>query len=321
MTNIVFIHMGESWYLDTVLNVAKNFNPNANVILLGDLSNRQDSMDTTEVLKWNQSFLKNRDKTKTLWAHHTSFGHWEYPDKYYDIITNYKHIGTEAGKRMWWKHQFCFSRWYLLHDLMELMGDVWYFDSDTLICRKLSEVQDWYDKNAWIINRISGCATYFKTNELLKKLCEMIYDLRHDETYMNTKKQALELLATKGKNWNFCDMSIIAEWSKTYIVGDLATIIHDSVFDPNINCSKADQWPNCPYEFEMVECKNRPIKKIYFLRHRNDGQNYPYFKLLKKDDGMEVFSNMVRANTLNMSWFDNRKNYFWEMISNLRGDK
>lgn len=285
---IIFMHFGNSWYLEHILKCAKTFNPDTNIFLFGDDSNKNIAMKLGIIFDY--------------------YGHYDPKNKnFIDLKENYIHIGS-APKWAYPKHHFNIMRWLRLREIMAIkeINSCWYFDSDTIICRNLSEIKLYNEY--YTINHISGCATYIDNIRHLGILCSIIYELRNNKNFINYHKNMIEERKKINKLYNLSDMSYIREFKEKYptLTNDLAYPIQEkdklSIFDWNINSSIADQIKNYSYKFEMESGK----KKIFFI------DKIPHFLYSDKYNQRTKF---IRANTLNMSWVN--QNFFNEVLKNI----
>ncbi|MFW9899682.1 MAG: hypothetical protein ACFFDY_00160 [Candidatus Thorarchaeota archaeon] len=285
---IIFMHFEHSWYLEHTLKCAKVFNPDTNIFLFGDDSNKDIAIQSGAIFDYYEDYNGKGSNFK-------------------DLKDNYAHIGS-APKWAYPKHHFNIMRWPRLREIMakKRIKSCWYFDSDTIICRDLSEIR--LSNLYYIINGISGCVTYVNSIRKLEMLCSMIYELRKNDDFKNYHKNIIEEKRKVGKLYNLADMSYIREFVNTYfpLTCDLAYPIQEtnklSIFDWNINSSIADHIQDYSYRFEMENGK----KKILFF------DKLPYFLY---SDIYNKRIHPIRANTLNMSWSD--PVFFNKVLSNL----
>jgi len=89
--NIIFIHKGDSWYLSYALKQAKQSNPDANIVLLGDNSN---------------------SKYANIVKHDLISNYFDKADEFRNI---YKHFSTTG-----YQHElFCIQRWFVWFEYMK----------------------------------------------------------------------------------------------------------------------------------------------------------------------------------------------------------
>lgn len=297
---IVFIHYGNSWYLEHTLRCAVATNPNANIYLVGDKINEGIANSTPGI-----NFI-HLDDTIPIDMEMR---------KWWDAFASdkYQHVGTATKLGTVEKHRFNILRWFRLYRIMNIINSphVWYFDSDTLIARQLGDIEprlcgQKYGQTlvkAYLTNWISGCASLWIWEGALREIMQTAYSIYTDNEFMERQRKIFESEATKGKGYNFCDMTILREWRtkdvrSLFSVGEL-TYPREyyarewSMFDPNINLRTSDQVPSYFMTFETKGTGKDILWK--------DG--IPYFKELHT-------GKLIRANTLNMSWCGDRRDLF-----------
>ncbi len=126
---IIYVHYGNSKYLKYIFQCAKISNPNTDIILLGDPSNKQLALDCNLI----HYSLKDYDYGEDL----KTF------DKVYELIATkefdaYKH-GDDWNK-------FVFRKWFILYNFVKKQGikNFWHFDSDNAILTELSTLEHKY---------------------------------------------------------------------------------------------------------------------------------------------------------------------------------
>lgn len=286
---IIFIHFGDSWYLKNILICAKKFNPNTSIILLGDNENKNIALGLDIEFKYYEDYGSDNN--------------------FYNLKNNYIHIGS-APKWAHYKHHFNIMRWPRLYDFATKMQikSCWYFDSDTLICRDLSKIENYYNRKYYVVNRIDGSTTLINDIEYLRLLCEIIYKYIKNEDFINYHKSMIIEKRKIGKLHNLCDMSFIEKLTDLKIRNEADDFSYPiilnnkfSIFDWKITVPFPDQLKDYPFRFEMENKK----KKIIFIDKK------PYLKRLQLDQ----INPLIRANTLNMSWIDST--FFNKVLSNL----
>lgn len=167
--NIIFIHRGDSWYLPYALKQVKKTNPNANIVLLGDDSNRK------------YPFIKHFDISN-------------YSKASENFAKVYKHFSTTS-----YEHElFCIQRWFILLEFMQLhnLNNAMLPDTDVLIFQDvnsfiLSVPNDYYYSKG-STNHMGF--VYFRNIDNLKLVCDYI-------TNSYTNNSSLIKLEAAYKNW------------------------------------------------------------------------------------------------------------------------
>jgi len=269
MTTIVFIHYGDSDYLEFVFRLASKFNQGGNVFLLGDANNiryQQFGIKHDEFKKYNTGKLSNK------------------------FIDRYKCLSNIGNNH---KVTFDFHRWFILHNFMidNNFDRCWYFDSDTFICCDLEEkVKHFAMHKLSLINHISGCACLISI-DALRLYLELTINLNKNREFVEGQRKILTDCDARKELYSCCDMTIFREYQKAYgPCGELSTIINQESFDPNINIDRANIIEDRPvWEMETRTLGvRRPIKRLYFI----DGLPYCHYLPTGKK---------IRMNTLNMS--------------------
>jgi hypothetical protein len=274
--NIIFTHFGATWYLKNALRIArKNNSPLTDVILLGDESNIDIAQSCN--CRWYPFHLYADEKSQ-------------------EIEEKYVHIGS-APRTAYSKHKHNFLRWFYIKNFMKVMkiDNVWAFDSDTLISRNISDIENVYNMfPMYTSNSISGCGMRVNSLQHMEGLCETIYEKYFDKDFREYHYQQIEGFRQKGKLYNLSDMTMIGEYGKKVQVGELSNINNEgSMFDWNISSPLAERVPGNTIRYEM-EGKH---KKVVW------NKSIPYFKVLGGPP--------VRVNSLNMSWCNEA---FWSSV-------
>ena len=230
---IIFIHKGDSDYLQHTLKSAKIFNPNTRIILLGDESNKH--------------------YQEEIGIEYFSFSQCE-GEESQKFDKNFKYIaGTQEGGGEWWV-RFVFKRWFHLLNFVRSnhIRRFWTFDSDNLI---LSNLEDQVSKfleydcteqcNGWCINGLVNGL------EVIKGYIDKINDLFLDTNYLD--KQRREFI--NNPTWAFTEMRAYVEYKESvpFKSVSLNTIIDGETFDECL-CQQHDM------EMEVEGGK----KKLYF---------------------------------------------------------
>ena len=117
---ILFCHYGISDYLKYTLKSARYFNPNKEIVLLGDSQNR--SLAISENVR------------------HVYLNDYESSELLLNFEKVYLHTAGESHGREFWL-KFNFKRYYYIHEFLkqESKYSCWYFDSDVLILSDLNK--------------------------------------------------------------------------------------------------------------------------------------------------------------------------------------
>ena len=280
MKPIIFIHFGDRDYLPLTLSCARKFNPEAPIYLLGDDAN---------------------EKYKDIITH-DYYSRYE-PDEFLKFKKKFRYISNMSDKPF---HQqmrfFCISRWFRIYEFMAQKGieQAWYFDSDTFICRDLSQRAGLFQEHEMtIINRINGCVSCINSRDALKKYMNLAIELFCDKKFLSNQTQ---IAKSKKTPYALCDMTIWGEYRKRISeLGEASRIIDGETFDPFWVLDRPDQIEK-EAVWEMSKKFEKRGKEIIFI----DG--IPYcFHIPSKE--------LIRMNTLNMSWtYLGFKKWIWGQL-------
>ena len=260
---IIFIHKGDSDYLQHTMKCAKLFNPEKEVVLLGDKENEH-----LKSLGIKHELIEDYNKSSEL----------EVFNKVYQFVA-----GPEHGKSEWTK--FVFERWYIMYNFITKndIHQFWTFDSDNLIIGKLSTKEAAYSKydctaqclgicmNGWVSNQKVVHGYLLKMNELFER-----------EEYLNRQRQDFEL----NPHYAFTEMRAFEAYraEENITVFRINEILHQEAFDECIACTHHNMKMS-PFKINDVA-----IKELYT---DNNGFIYSFYTSTKQ---------YIRLNNLNISW-------------------
>ncbi|WAS05662.1 hypothetical protein LQF76_01865 [Gloeomargaritales cyanobacterium VI4D9] len=264
---IIFCHFSPSRYLNYVFPAVKLTNPDKEIFLLGDESNRPIA------LKYG--------------LEHRYFTEFDYGEKlalfnqFYQLIEGRNHHGIR-GETDW--VNFIFKRWFYVYNFTTASGyeKFWHFDSDTMILTELSQ-HEYKFKNYDSTEQCNGmCINGFINNlNVVSSYLDKINNLFQDQEYLSGLRKLFDEVYPE---YAFTEMSAYLEFKKESVVNSirLNTVINDSTFD-DCMCYK--------HELETERLfVGREVKKIYT---DGSGNFYGYHEELKKP---------VVINSLNLSW-------------------
>jgi hypothetical protein len=245
-SDLVFIHKGSSWYLPFVLNQAQSVDPAANIVILGDCSDRK--IDP-------KSMRDLRDS------------------KYIQRFTaKYIHMSTNS----WNFELFCWLRWFYLLDYMHRnsIRSVIHLDSDVLLFSSLDEIKSAYaeaiddcgyaipaqdfDALEW---SASGHISYWTVDRLME-FCEFAIESFSDRRYLSLYEEKWHWHQHHHLDGGICDMTTFyLFWlERGSSIFNFAQQHDRHIFDNNMN-SAANYVAN---EFET----DKGIKKVSFVNER-----------------------------------------------------
>jgi len=121
---IIFCHYGKSRYLKYSLECARINNPDKEIVLLGDMTNRR--------------IAQKCGVRHELFARYSHGNEIETFDRVYRLIKGKENRNFIKADRDWIK--FVFKRWFFVHNFLKQrgIGPFWHFDSDNMILDSLS---------------------------------------------------------------------------------------------------------------------------------------------------------------------------------------
>ena len=277
---IIFIHksgikdnISKQSFLKTTLKCASLFNPQKNIIFLGDNGNKHFSNNIGANVKFNNidDYGGELKEMKTF-------------KQVFRVIK-----GPLHGSEEWIK--FVFQRFFHLYDFLDKnnITSFWMFDSDTLIIDNLKNHEHKYIKFDCTEQCNGSCINGFISNkEIIKKYINSINNLFMNTEYINKQ---IEEFNTINLNYALTEMRAYREFKKNNIFKsiDLSTPIDKTTFD---NCICQTFGPNNDKinKWEMDTKTN--LKKIYVM------DNGIFFRWLPTNE-------LIKVNTLNLSWVPN----------------
>ncbi len=239
---IFFIHRGDSWYLKYTLSQMHYFNPECEIILLGDESNNRYDFVTHYKIS-------------------------DYTQEIDDFAAIYKHLSPNGYSY----EIFCFQRWIILNNFVKkhkIEGSFFYFDSDVLMLSNIQELISTFkldDFDITVSHEESPHCLFFHDLEILQKFVNYLFKLYKDEDllqklvehYEKRKNDgSLRILGGVSNMTAFCYFS---KCSDTNVLDITKIVIDKKACDHNINVSDG---------YKMNEVLN--IKAIKKVRKVND---------------------------------------------------
>lgn len=263
---LIFIHYGESFYLKYTLKLAKLFNPEKRVILIGDESN----------------------------AHYTKFGLEHYLfDNYRDsseleeFERVYQYLGGTAFVQKnysdrWTK--FNFRKWFVLYNFLiaHNLQKTWILDSDNLIISSLSTQEKKFIEYQNTEQCRGECMNGF-INDInsLKGYILKINQLFHRPAYLEEQKKVFEQMPHYGFTMMRAYLAFKNEEAIRTI--GLYEIIDGSYFDNALaHCDDMESYQEYLNQFK--------VKKVFVAQ---DGTMFNYHLPSQQ---------MIKLNSINMSW-------------------
>lgn len=174
---IIYIHYGNSKYLPYIFKCAKISNPNTEVILLGDPSNKK----VAEDCGLTHFSLKDFDFGEDL----KKF------DEVYELIAT-PHFDAYKHGEDW--NKFVFRKWFILYNFVTKQGikNFWHFDSDNPILSDLSTLEYRFSHLDCTVQCHGMCFKGFFTNpEIIKKYVKKINEVFLRRDYLEQFKASI----------------------------------------------------------------------------------------------------------------------------------
>jgi len=293
-TPLIFIHKSNikdsQEYLYDTFRVAKKYNPDMDIYLLGDGNNKHYA-----------------DKVGIKFEYYDDYSGGEESEKFEKVFQVIK--GPHHGSEEWIK--FVFKRWFYIYNFIKSKSfdRFWTFDSDNLIISRLHDNEYKFEGYDCTEQCSGACINGLVNNvSVVKGYLDKINELFEDDFYV---ARQINEFNTINPTYAFTEMRAYAEYKKRYSTAGgkmdiysprdfksilLQEIIDGETFDQSL--SQPDEKILCGEErnsgFEM----QNGIKKIYL----QDGKIYQKFV----DTG-----ELARVNAINMSWVDHR---IWKSI-------
>jgi hypothetical protein len=264
---IIFCHYGNSKYLPYVFECVAISNPDKEIILLGDDSNR------AVATKYGINHIQFRDY---------DYGDdIELFDKIYQLITtgdfdSYKH-GEDWNK-------FVFRKWFTLYNFLakNSIESFWHLDSDVMILSSLSELEENYKDLDCTEHERDACMKGFFANiEVVNRYNKKINEVFQRLDFLEGVKKEMVKLQS---NSSFNEMSVYAIFRKEESIKTrpITDIINDSFLD-NLICRSAG-----------MKMEKLPLGEDVKVVHFNpDGR----FFCIEESSGKPI-----QAHSLNLSW-------------------
>ena len=260
---LIFIHFGNSEYLQYTLRCAKHFNPNKRIILLGDSTN---------------------NKYSSIGIEHHSINAYEYGDKLDKFNTLYRFIGGRLAKESKWM-KFVFQRWFIIYNFIisNKIQSFWTMDSDNLILTDLEKFEPYFQHFDCTEQCESKCMNgYISHQNVVEGYLDKMIELFTREDYL--EKQRNDFL--QHPTWAYTEMRAYETYKEEENITtvSLSKVIENSTFDSNITFS---------HGMEMNTYTVQGGSKIKSLYYHPSGELYTYH--IKSQS-------YIKLNSINCSW-------------------
>lgn len=264
---IIFCHYGNSEYLPYVMQLASEKNPEKDIILLGDDSN-----------KW----LGEKFRIKHfLFADYNGGVEIELFDRVYRVVKGSRH--RNMRDKVDWVN-FVFKRWFYVYNFItsENIGPFWHFDSDNLILDDLSDHESKFSGSDCTEQCEGACINGFISNRsVVYRYLKHINKLFQDDAYLAKMQSDFDLFDSE---YAFTEMAAYVDFKKADNPKTmrLNSFKNDESFDDCL-CHEHDML------MEYYPPLGRKIKRVFFKK----GCAYA----IHQKSGA-----VVRLVSLNMSW-------------------
>ncbi|MDX2188502.1 MAG: hypothetical protein SFY32_01450 [Bacteroidota bacterium] len=261
---IIFIHYGNSDYLQYTIKCAILHNPNKKIILLGDSQNE-----------------KLANKFPTLYFRH--FKDFENDTKIEKFNSKFQFIaGANHGKPYW--VNFVFKRWLIVNNFIKIhsIKSLWIFDSDNLILNSLSKIEHRFLNYDATEQCNHMCLNGFISNiEVIEKYTDTIINLFDRKELLDSYRKEFET----NTNYAFTEMRAYEIFKKehNYNILTLNTIFENSTFDECL-CQN--------HEMKMI--KSDKYKYVHKELYTDKFGNFYTKKLISNE--------FVHLHSINLSW-------------------
>lgn len=238
---IIFMHYGDSDYLQYSLLQAKRANPNSDIILIGEESSNK------------YPFIEHASISDSASAQ--------------EFAKLYKHMSFNSYEY----EMFCIQRWFILRDYMAThqLSQCYHQDSDVMLYEDVS-VENPTAFDFAFCGESSGGISFINNLEALDDFCMFITSFYKDEENMKKLENIHQVILNHIPHGGICDMIFINLYcnSRKHLqkIYDLAVIKNDAVFDLNVNITNDyEQWhgrKKIYFTTRGVLCKNLSLNKF-----------------------------------------------------------
>ena len=212
---IIFIHSGNASYLWFAIRQARIFNPDSEIILIGDTS--------------NQRFL-------FVTRHVTANDYYDGAEKFACV---YQHMSVNKLEF----ERFCFQRWFVLRDWMESenLDKCFLMDSDVMLYCKVAEESRHFRRHDMTLSHTQTPGNVFINNrQALNTLCDFLMSMYTDPDHHERLCQQYQ------ETGIISDMTALVDFSNAQLIdiGDTRRVINGTTWDDNVNCSSGFEFEN-----------------------------------------------------------------------------
>ncbi len=194
---IIYCHYGNSKYLPYVFQSTRLSNPDSDIILLGDTSNKA----VAEKHGLKHFLLKDYDFGDDLKRF----------DEVYELIATKEFDAFKHGED--W-NKFVFRKWFILYNFVKKEGikEFWHFDSDNMVFTDLSTLEYKYQDYDCTVQCHGNCfKAFFRNPEVIDGYVKKINELFLRKDYITKIKSEL---ANQTGPWSFNEMTAYEIYEK-----------------------------------------------------------------------------------------------------------
>lgn len=210
---IIFVHTGNSNIISYALNQARKFNPESEIILLGDESNR--------------------------WVERQGFRHFNTSD-FFGMAERFDGAYVHMSPNPVGYERFCFQRWMVIKEFLNSCEDIdrfVYLDTDVLLyCNVTDYCEKYLDGIDITVCKDQGPQYTFLTKESISELADYMLDSYSDPVKLEKIKNYYQDYFVNGKHYGgICDMTLFEWFAKSKNYFDTNQIIDNGLFDNSVN--------------------------------------------------------------------------------------
>lgn len=192
---IIFSHYGNSTYLAYSLACARQTNPLARLIFLGDKSNAKVAKDNG----WEHfNFIDFRS------SYHSKF------DSVFSHVQGKKHAHIKNGQD-WLR--YVFERWFFIEAFVTAnkISRFWHFDSDTMILKDLEPFNQKLIDIDFTVQCNGTCLNGVISSTVVTEFCCHINSLFEDKSFLNAQQLEFD---TINPGWAFTEMRAFDDYKQ-----------------------------------------------------------------------------------------------------------
>lgn len=289
MNTIIYVHKGNSYYLHLSISQAKKYNPDCEILLFGDESNKDVPNATHYEIKQYMGLA----------------------NKFDEVFFN-----NSPNRRSY--ELFCFQRWFIIKEFMmknpQYNTDFVYCDSDTLLFSDVTNDLKHLSPNLMATESWESPAFTFFKKDVLSDFCDMIMWLYTTKEGLDTIIYYINKFEREATGQSISDMTAFMHYTTVFrsskcLDAQLPTLSWDKAisesttlfcYDHNINIDngfETDRWGRKNIRF----CKGKPIGIL-----KKDGSPVQFKGLHFQGDAKYM---MIRAQSTSPMSFSLFKKY------------